>query len=255
MGTKSGGAQERWRPSSDREFVAGGAVNPTTAPLAAARGEGNTVALTLDDGPNHGETSEVLDLLGEHGIVATFCVIGENVLAPGGAALLRRIVSEGHVLSNHGTSFADMGLWPRSQVEFDLKENLTIIRQAVGNPSQPVPYFRAPNGSWGDTAEVASALGMQPLGLGNVIHDWDGNDLSVPTLSANLRAAFAPGAVVLAHDGGGDRRNTVTALQAVLPEKIAAGWVFTLPRGGPAEFPNAVPDQLAPGSGWQRGHQ
>ena len=248
MTAKSGGAQETWRPASDREFVAGGAVNPTTAPLAAARGEGNTVVLTLDDGPNPGETSDVLDLLREHSVLATFCVIGENILAPGGAALLRRIVSEGHVLCNHGTSFADMGSWTRSQVERDLKENLTIIRQVVENPSAPVPYFRAPNGSWGNTAEVAAALGMQSLGLGNVIHDWDGNDLSVPTLTANLRAAFEPGAVVLAHDGGGDRRNTVTALKRVLPEKIAAGWAFTLPRGGPAEFPNAVPDQLAPGS-------
>lgn len=246
--TAASAANKKWQPATDRYFIPGGAVNVVAMPLAAARGDGKNVALTFDDGPNLGATTDVLDLLGEHGILATFCVVGENVLAPGGAALLRRIVAEGHVLSNHGTSFADMGSWSRRQVEQDLKENLDIIRQAVGHPSAPVPYFRAPNGSWGNTAEVAAALGMQSLGLGNVIHDWDGNDLSVPTLTANLRAAFEPGAVVLAHDGGGDRRNTVTALTTVLPEMIAAGWTFTLPQGGPAEFPGAVPGQLQPGS-------
>lgn len=255
VSTAASAASKKWQPAKDRYFIPGGASNPPPVPLAAARGEGKTVALTFDDGPNPGETADVLDFLGEHGIVATFSVIGENVLAPGGAALLRRIVAEGHVLSNHGTSFADMGSWTFRHVEQDLKSNLSIIREAVGNPSAPVPYFRAPNGNWGKTAEVAAALGMQPLGLGNVIHDWDGNDLSVPTLTANFHAAFTPGAVILAHDGGGDRRNTVTAMKAVVPEKIAAGWTFTLPGVGTAAFTGAVPGQLPRGSSWQRRHQ
>ncbi|MDN4610422.1 endo-1,4-beta-xylanase [Arthrobacter burdickii] len=223
-----------WQPAPDPSFVPGGAVSPTTTPLASARATGNAVALTFDDGPNPGETAAVLDLLRDKGITATFCIIGQNVQASGGAELLRRIVAEGHTLCNHGTSYADMGSWTQAQVETDLKENLRIIRAAVGNPTQQVPYFRAPNGSWGATGEVAAALGMQPLGLGNVIFDWDGNDLSEATLTANLRKAFTPGAVVLAHDGGGDRSNTVKAVTTVVTEKLAEGWTFTLPRGGAA---------------------
>jgi len=210
----------------------GGAVRPTSTPLAAARGTGNVAALTFDDGPNPGETDRLLDILATHQVTAVFCVIGQNITAPGGAEILRRIVAEGHTLCNHSTSYADMGGWSRAQVEQDLRANLATIREALGDPAQKVPYFRAPNGRWGYTGEVAAALGMQPLGLGNVIFDWDGNDLSRETLTNNLRAAIRPGAVALAHDGGGNRENTVAAVETVLPEKLAEGFTFTLPQGG-----------------------
>ncbi|MCM6762719.1 endo-1,4-beta-xylanase [Rathayibacter sp. ZW T2_19] len=223
-----------WQPTPDASFVSGGAVGATTTPVTAARGTGNRVALTFDDGPNPGETTAILDLLKARGVRAVFCVIGQNVQQPGGAELLRRIVAEGHTLCNHGTSYADMGSWTQAQIETDLKATLRIIRDAVGDPSLAVPYFRAPNGSWGATGAVAAALGMQPLGLGSTISDWDGNDLSEATLTANLRAAFTPGAIVLAHDGGGDRSNTVKAVTTVVTEKQAEGWEFVLPQGGAA---------------------
>ena len=212
--------------------VPGGADRPTSTPLAAARGTGKVAALTFDDGPNPGETDRLLDVLAAHQVTAVFCVIGQNITAPGGAEILRRIVAEGHTLCNHSTSYADMGSWSRAEVEQDLEANLVTIRAALGDPAQQVPYFRAPNGSWGTTGEVAAALGMQPLGLGNVIFDWDGNDLSEETLTNNLRAAIQPGAVALAHDGGGNRENTVAAVATVLPEKLAEGYTFTLPQGG-----------------------
>lgn len=223
-----------WTPTPDPSFVPGGAVRPTAEPLAAARGTGDVAALTFDDGPNPGETEALLDFLKSKDIRATFCVTGQNVEAPGGAALLKRIVAEGQTLCNHSTSYADMGSFTPAQVEADLKANLKIIRDALGDPDQPVPYFRAPNGSWGATGEVAAALGMQPLGLGNVIFDWDGNDLSEATLTTKLRAAFKPGAVVLVHDGGGVRDNGIKAVKTVVTEKLAQGWSFTLPQGGAA---------------------
>jgi len=215
--------------ASGEGFVPGGAVDPTTSQVTTARGTGNVAALTFDDGPNPGETEQLLDLLAVNGIHATFCVIGQNIQATGGAEILQRIVAEGHTLCNHSTSYADMGSWTPEQIEADLKANLAIIRGALGDPDYPVPYFRAPNGSWGATPQVAVDLGMQPLGLGNLIFDWDGNDQSVETLSANLRTAITPGSVVLGHDGGGDRSGTVAAYEAVLPELLADGWTFTLP--------------------------
>jgi endo-1,4-beta-xylanase len=187
------------------------------------------VALTFDDGPNPGTTDRMLDVLAEHRVTATFCVVGASIRAPGGAEVLRRIVAEGHALGNHATTYADMRTWDRSRVEADLRENLAIIRDALGDPDHPVPYFRAPNGGWGVTAEVASALGMRPLGLGNVIHDWDGHDLAEETLVRHLRDAVRPGAVVLVHDGGGDRSGSVAAVARVLPELVADGWRFELP--------------------------
>ncbi len=192
---------------------------------AAARAPALVAALTFDDGPNPGETDDLLDFLRDAGITAVFCVIGANVLAPGGADVLRRIVAEGHVLASHTTSYADMGDWPAERVRTDLVANLAILREAVGEV--PVPYFRAPNGSWGVTAEVAAELGMARLDLGNVIHDWETQDEA--TLVANLRAAITPGAVVLAHDGGGERWGTVRAVRQVVSERLAEGWTFTLP--------------------------
>ena len=127
-------------------------MNPTATPVTAARGTGDVAALTFDDGPNGATTEALLDFLGEQGIHATFCVIGQNITAPGGAAVLQRIVSEGHTLCNHTTSYADMGSWTPEQVQADLVENLQIIRTALGDPNAKVPYFRAPNGSWGQTA-------------------------------------------------------------------------------------------------------
>jgi endo-1,4-beta-xylanase len=218
------------RLEASKRPVRGGAVNPVATPVTAATGTGNVSALTVDDGPNPGETEELLDFLADNDIRATFCVIGQNITAPGGAEILRRIVDEGHVLCNHTTSYADMGSWTPEQVEADLTENLEIIREALGKPNQKVPYFRAPNGSWGQTREVAVQLGMQPLGVVNTISDWATQDL--PTLEANLRAAMKPGELVLVHDGGGDRTNTVAAVKTVVSERLADGWTFTLPAGG-----------------------
>ena len=195
--------------------------------VTTARGTGLVAALTFDDGPNPGETEELLDFLAAKGIVAVFCVIGANVLAPGGARVLRRTVAEGHVLANHATSYADMGAWPAARVRADLVENLRILRAAVADV--PVPYFRAPNGSWGITAEVAAGLGMRPLGLGNVISDWETQDEE--TLVGNLRAAIRPGEITLVHDGGGERWGTVRAVRRVVTERLAEGWAFTLPAG------------------------
>lgn len=216
-------------PADPDAVAPGGAVDPTIAQVTTARGSGDVAALTFDDGPNPGETDRLLDFLAANDIDATFCVIGQNITAPGGAELLNRMVAEGHTLCNHTTSYADMGSWTPEQIEADLTANLRIIRDALGDPIAPVPYFRAPNGSWGQSPQVAVDLGMQPLGLGNLIFDWDGNDLSEATLTENLRGAITPGAVVLVHDGGGDRTNSIAAVETVVAERLAEGWTFTMP--------------------------
>nr|BFF20436.1 hypothetical protein GCM10025730_39570 [Promicromonospora thailandica] len=207
-------------------------------PVYAAQGSGDVAALTFDDGPNPGTTPALLDFLAEHDLTAVFCVIGQNIEADGGAEILRRIVDDGHVLCNHSTSYADMGSWTAEQVRADLVENLGIIRDALGDPGYPVPFWRAPNGSWGMTPQVAVELGMQPLAVRNTIADWETQD--VPTLTANLRAAMVPGELVLAHDGGGDRAGTLAAVRTVVTERLAAGWQFTLPVGTPAPSTGAV---------------
>ncbi len=139
------------------------------------------------------------------------------------------MVADGHLLANHSTSFADMGDWDAVRVRGDMLSNLQIIRDALGDPAAPVPYWRAPNGSWGVTAQVAVELGMQPLAVANTIEDWVDQDPEI--LATRLRTAMRPGEIVLVHDGGGDRRGSVEALLRAVDERLAEGWTFTLPRG------------------------
>jgi endo-1,4-beta-xylanase len=202
---------------------------PVKTPVRAAAGEGLVCALTFDDGPNGKDTAALLDALRERGIRAVFAVIGEQIAAPGGAALLRRTVAEGHVLCNHATSFADMGDWDADTVRADMVANLAIIREALGDPDARVPFWRAPNGSWGVTAAVAVELGMQPLDVVNVIVDWIDQDADL--LAERLRAVMTPGELVLVHDGGGDRAGSVAATMRVVDERLALGWRFTVPVG------------------------
>lgn len=212
----------------------------STTPVRAAQGEGLVAALTFDDGPNGADTLDLLDILAERGIRAVFAVIGQCIQAPAtagapsGADILRRIVADGHVLCNHSTSFADMGEWSADAVRADLVENLRIIREALGDLQAPggdvpVPYWRAPNGSWGVTREVAVELGMQPLDVVNHIGDWAEQDPDV--LEARLWEALTRGQLLLCHDGGGDRAGTVEAVRRVIDEALADGWEFTLPVG------------------------
>ena len=227
----------------DPDVVGGGAIDPVTGPVTLAEGTGAVAALTFDDGPNPETTPALLDLLAERDVRAVFCVIGRNITAPGGAAILRRIVAERHVLGNHSTDYTDLGSWSPARVRADLTANLAIIRDALGDPNQPVPFWRAPNGNWGATQQVAVELGMQPLAVVNTIADWETQD--VATLTSNLRAAMRPGEIVLAHDGGGDRAGTLAAVRAVVTERIADGWRFAFPAGTP---PGANPkgSQAAP---------
>ena len=198
-------------------------------PVNQAQGEGLVCALTFDDGPNGTDTARLLDRLAERDIRAVFAVIGEQIQAPGGAALVRRIVAEGHVLCNHSTSFADMGNWDAAAVREDMQDNLGIIGDALGDPGAHVPFWRAPNGSWGITAGVAVELGMQPLDVVNTVEDWIDQDVDV--LADRLRAVMTAGELVLVHDGGGDRAGSVEAAMRVVDERLAEGWRFTLPVG------------------------
>lgn len=196
---------------------------PVENPVVQARGDGRAVALTVDDGPG-ADTPALLDVLADLGVVATFCVVGERVR--GAPDVLRRTVSDGHVLANHGWDYADLADASEEEVERSLVRTSREIARAVG--AVPVRWYRAANGSWGLTARVAVRLGLQPLGVTGTIDDWRTQD--VAALEGNLRAALRPGGLLLVHDGGGDRRGTVAAVRRVVGEALADGWTFTLPR-------------------------
>ncbi|XTZ13155.1 polysaccharide deacetylase family protein [Micromonospora echinospora] len=199
-------------------------VRPVSATVVdTARGGGRTLSLTFDDGPNPADTLRLLGVLRRHRVAAVFCLWGEHV--DDHPDVVRRIVADGHALGNHGMRHDDMGRWPAERIAADLRATDDAIRRAV--PGARIRYFRAPYGAWGGTPAVAAALGMRPLGWRLAVGDWEppGTD----ELVRRLVDGVTPGAVVLLHDGGGDRHQTVEAVDRVVPLLRARRWRFTLP--------------------------
>ncbi|MBT0993547.1 polysaccharide deacetylase family protein [Cellulomonas sp. DKR-3] len=199
--------------------------HPSDALVVSTRSGGQTLGLTFDDGPHADNTPALLAVLAEHDVKAVFFVCGENVRAH--PQIVRDIVAGGHVLGNHSTHHDDLGTWPADAVEADLRATDEAVRDAA--PGAPVPFFRAPYGHWGVTPQVASGLGMRSVAWAYDIGDWD--PPSADELLARLLTGVEPGAVVLLHDGGGDRTPTVEAVARFIPLMRARGWSFDLPAG------------------------
>ncbi|MFG2055524.1 polysaccharide deacetylase family protein [Micromonospora sp. NPDC048930] len=183
------------------------------------------VALTFDDGPDPRYTPQVLALLKEYGVKATFCVVGEN--AESHPNLIQAIVADGHTLCNHSWNH-DVNLGKRSPdaIRADLLRTSDAIRAAV--PGARIGYFRQPGGAW--TRPVVSTceeLGMTPLHWAVDPADW-----TVPgaaNIASTVMTQTGPGSIVLLHDAGGDRSGTVEALRHLLPELLDRYQLEALP--------------------------
>ncbi|MFI6784226.1 polysaccharide deacetylase family protein [Micromonospora sp. NPDC050276] len=183
------------------------------------------LALTFDDGPDPRYTPQVLALLRQFDVRATFCVVGEN--AQNHPDLIQSIVRDGHTLCNHSWHH-DVGLGARSAdaIRSDLLRTNAAIRAAV--PDAPIVWYRQPGGAWTyPVVSVARQLGMTPLHWSVDPSDWDLPGAS--KITATVLTQAEPGSVVLLHDAGGDRQGTVDALRRILPDLTARFEVEALP--------------------------
>ena len=186
---------------------------------------GNWVALTFDDGPDPTYTPQVLAILRQYQIRATFCLVGREVRAY--PDLVREIVADGHRLCDH-TMTHDEHLPDKSDVRirWEVLTTLDEIHKVV--PGVEVPYYRAPGGNF--TRRVNSLVagwGLQPLGWSVDPRDWSrpGVTAIIKTVDRQLK----PCGVILFHDAGGDRSETVAALKQIIPALIAQGYQFDFP--------------------------
>ncbi|GAA3394586.1 polysaccharide deacetylase family protein [Cryptosporangium minutisporangium] len=215
----TGGSAAAGEPATARasaQSVTTAAPKPILVPASTPyrRTGSSAVALTFDDGPDPRWTPQVLNLLRQHRVKATFCLVGANVKAH--PSLVRKIAADGHALCNH-TMRHDLNLKKKSRAAIlaDLRETSALITRASGGV---VPkYFRAPGGNWsGVIVSVARSLGMASIGWTVDPRDWTKPPAS--TIVSRVRASMAPGVIVLMHDGGGDRSRTVAACKVLLPD-------------------------------------
>ncbi|NGM14642.1 polysaccharide deacetylase family protein [Verrucosispora sioxanthis] len=203
--------------------------DPTIGPMGTRVSTGTAgVALTFDDGPHPDYTPQVLAILRDHHVTATFCVVGKNAQAY--PWLVEQIVAEGHTLCNHSWDH-DVALGARSAdwIRADLMRTSEAIRAAV--PDAPIAWYRQPGGAWTySVVSVSRDLGMAPLHWTLDPSDWRAPGAS--RIAASVINEARPGSIVLLHDAGGDRQGTVNALYRILPELAGRFEVQALPPRG-----------------------
>lgn len=214
-------------PMTNRESAVAG-HDPASANVrgSVARGPASGVAITFDDGPHSTHTPRVLDILARYDATAVFCIVGRMVEER--PDLVRRIVTEGHVLCNHTfTHDRRLSQRPKSRIGREVNRTRDAIDDAV--PGAAVPFFRQPTKFVSDeVGAVTDVLGYRRLDWTIDTKDWTepGPDAIVRRVTERLR----PGAVILLHDGGGDRTGTVHALPRILDAVADAGLGIGLPR-------------------------
>jgi peptidoglycan/xylan/chitin deacetylase (PgdA/CDA1 family) len=172
----------------------------------------SAVALTFDDGPGP-YTSDILDLLDQNHIKATFCLIGRQIKDY--RRLVARMINDGMTICNHSWDHDEqLGHKSVAQIAANLRKTDDAVHAI--NPKATVAYFRHPGGSFTQTAvSVCEQLGMRPLYWGVDTDDWTmpGTEKIEKSLSTDVHA----GSIVLMHDAGGDRTQTLDALREMLP--------------------------------------
>ncbi len=179
----------------------------------------HAIALTIDDGPDPQWTPHVLRLLDHYRMQASFCIVGEHAAAY--PWLVRDIARAGHVIVNHSYTHVQ----PFNQLtEKRIVWEITKTQHAIEKAARITPLlFRAPGGDWSHFIYRAIAsYGLEPL-------DWDVDprDWALPGTKAIERRLLRarPGEIVLCHDGGGNRAETVRALRTVLPKWKRRGYL------------------------------
>ena len=184
-------------------------------------GGAKVVALRFDDGPWPGSTLAILAILKKYGVKATFFEIGEQVRHR--PALSRAVVQAGMELDNHSeTHPLPFQKLSNSAVVYQIKNAEKDIEQATGT----TPRFFGPPG--GGTPPGMYAV-LSELHMDWVQWDVDTQDWMRPgsrAIISKVMRHVTPGAVILMHDGGGDRSQTVAALPTIIRDLKAAGYSF-----------------------------
>ena len=201
------------------------------------------IAFTFDDGPWPGTTDQILDILSANGARATFFTIGEQVASYPEA--VQREAAQGCQVCTHTWDHASgsgqgVNLTYMSAEEQinEVQMGFDSLRQALG--TEPQRIMRAPGGNfYGDIIAT-----LEPYVDAEIGWDVDTRDWSRPGTEEIYQAIMTvqPGQVILMHDGGGDRSQTVEAISRAIPELIAQGYELVTINDLLAYGPNTASD-------------
>jgi chitin deacetylase len=183
--------------------------------------EKNVIALTFDDGPTAEFTPQVLDILREKNVKATFFLIGHKLKRF--PKIGQQIVAEGHALGNHTWHH-----WNNQMTEFtasrEIEDTAALMYEVTGVKTS---LFRPPNGFLNNGLADYALKRKDAVVLWTVDSgDWRGSRVSVEDMIKQVVEKATPGGITLMHDAGGDRSRTVKALPKIIEELTLRGYKF-----------------------------
>ncbi|MCX4772251.1 bifunctional polysaccharide deacetylase/glycosyltransferase family 2 protein [Streptomyces sp. NBC_01260] len=213
-----------------QQVLEGGPVidaRSATEPAKTLRIPDHRIVLTFDDGPDPVWTPRVLDKLKEYDAHAVFFVTG--TMASRYPELVKRMVEEGHEVGLHTFNHPDLSYQSHARIDWELSQNQLVLAGAAGIRTS---LFRPPYSSFADAMDdkswpVTEYIGSR--GYLTVVNNTDSEDWKRPgvgVISKNATPKDGKGAIVLMHDSGGDRSQTVAALGHFLPRMQDKGYEF-----------------------------
>lgn len=209
-----------WRLMAAASAIAvSAAAGVMSAP--AAQAAARTVAITFDDGPSTVYTPQILSILARYRVPATFFEIGRNVAAHPGVT--RRVYRAGDSVQNHTWAHRNLRRVSWNTFRYQVTHTDSVIRAQTGYTPR---CLRPPFGA------VSSSVYARAARLGKRVVLWtvDPKDWSRPGTATIVRRVLnnvRSGSIVLFHDGGGNRSQTVAALPTILRTLRARGYTFT----------------------------
>ncbi len=180
-----------------------------------------TVALTFDDGPHRTYTPQILDILKRYNAHATFFVLGS--LAKARPDLIRRISAQGHEIGIHTWRHARLTRLTAAQIRADISRCAAVLAPIIGAGGPRPRWVRPPYGAINSSVRRT----LQEMGYRVAMWSVDPDDWRRPGAEAIYRRVMArvrDGSIVLMHDGGGNRSQTVAALARIVPELQSRGY-------------------------------
>ncbi|WP_442738082.1 polysaccharide deacetylase family protein [Streptomyces pseudogriseolus] len=205
----------------------GPVIDARTGKAATLSVPDHRLVLTFDDGPDPAWTPKVLDVLKKHDAHAVFFVTG--TMTSRYPDLVKRMVDEGHEVGLHTFNHPDLALQSKKRIDWELSQNQLAITGAAGIRTS---LFRPPYSSFSDAMDNESWPVTQYIGSRGyltVVNNTDSEDWKRPGVDEIIRRATpkdGKGAIVLMHDSGGDRSQTVAALDRFLPDLKDKGYEF-----------------------------